>query len=290
MQNNKIINVDTDSILICKEDQSPWNKQEQKLFLEALNAQFPEKIKFEHDGIFESVLVLASKNYALLPEGGTKIKIKGSSLKDAKREPAVKEMIDSIIHAFIHGQKDQVLTIYEKYVDEVMNLKDISRWSSKKTATEPVLRCKDAETRIEQISYQDPTGLTKIGDKKVYYKNGRRVEGIRPNEMNIWEAIKMEPLVQSGDKFFVYPAVVDRKVVTTSKILKSGKEKITEKEVVTYGLKQPKHFNNDHDKEHLLKRLFNTIEIFESVIDDMSQFKNYALAKNYKQLVDRYQK
>ncbi len=279
--NNKIINVDTDSILICKEDQSTWSKEEQKLFLDALNAQFPEKIKFDHDGIFETVLVVSSKNYALRPEGTNKIKIKGSSLKDQKREPAIKEMIDSIIKEFMFNEKQDVLSIYNKYVQEIMDIKDITRWSSKKTVTEAILNCRGAELRIETIL--QPDDPSKRIEKKVYYKNGKKTD-IRSNEMVVWDAIKDEELIQSGDKVYVYPAILSSEIVRTEKTLKSGVVKATEKEIRKYGLHQPKNWDGkNHDKEHLLKRLYDTVSIFETVLD-ISQFKNYSLVKNYKEL------
>lgn len=277
MNKNTIINVDTDSILICKEDQSKWGKEEQELFLESLNKQFPEKINFEHDGIFESVLVVSSKNYALLPEGKDKIKIKGSSLRDQKREPAIKEMIDAIIKAFIYDKKDTINSIYEKYVDEVMNLKDINRWSSKKTVTEAVLKCQGYEK---------------------YTKEQLKSKGIRANETSVWDAIKGEALVQSGDKVYVYPAILGESIKqhTQAEIDKAqldGKKlRPRTKPTPDYGLRQPKQWNGEnHDKEHLLKRLYNTMEIFESVLPNMEEeFKNYALVKNYKLLLDRQTK
>ena len=39
-----------------------------------LNEQFPDKIRFEHDGIFSKVIVVKSKNYILLPENEKKFK------------------------------------------------------------------------------------------------------------------------------------------------------------------------------------------------------------------------
>lgn len=78
MNNNVIVNCDTDSIMISKHDGANWSKEEQEKFLQELNAQFPEKIRFEHDGYYDSVVVIKSKNYALLPEGSNKIKTKGS--------------------------------------------------------------------------------------------------------------------------------------------------------------------------------------------------------------------
>lgn len=275
MNNNIIVNVDTDSILIAKPDGSEWTEVEQNRFMEALNKIFPEKIKFEHDGYFDAVLVLASKNYILKEQGEEDLKIKGSALKDQKKEPALKDMLDDIIYAFINNELEDIPKIYDYYVQEALNVQDIMRWSQKKTVTEPILACNGAEPRI----IKDPeTGK----EKKVYFKNDRPTS-IRSNEFVLWEAIKDEELMQQGDKFYTFPAVLSTSIET--KTYKNGKTK--EKVVGTYGCLQPKHWTGrNHDVEHLLKRLYNTLEVFHKVLD-MKQYKNYSLAKNYKELLDK---
>lgn len=256
--NHTIINVDTDAILICKPDQSVWPDEEQKSFLDELNAQFPEKIKFEHDGIFEAVLVAGSKNYALLPKGTDKVKLKGSAFRDQKKEPALREMINRIIDAFMFEKQEEITKIYDGYVSEIMSLSDISRWSKKITVTDALLKCQ---------------GLTaaELTSKK-----------IRTNEIVVWNAIKDEELVQSGDKLYIFPAILGQTVET--KTFKNGnvKEKIN----YEYGVLQPKLWDGkNHDKEHLLKRLWDTLGIFSEVLDT-TQFTNYALVKNYKLLTN----
>lgn len=275
MNKNIIVNVDTDSIMIAKPDQSDWTEEEQKRFLEALNAQFPEKIKFAHDGYYDAVLVLASKNYVLKEHGKDKLKIKGSGLKDQKKEPALKEMIDDIVYAFIHDQLEDLPKIYEYYVQEILNVQDISRWSQKKTATESILNCKGVELRM----ITDPeTGK----EKKVYFKNGRATT-IRSNEVVVWDAIKDEELVQLGDKFYVFPAILAEEVET--KTYKNGKTK--EKIIKHYGNLQPKYWDGkNHDVVHLLERVYKTLEIFDQVLD-MTQYKDYSKVKNFKELLDK---
>lgn len=180
MNNYILVNCDTDSTMIAKPDGSPWTKEEQDVFLKALNEQFPEKINWEHDGVFSSVVVVKSKNYALLPEGSNKIKTKGSSIRDQKKEPAMREMMDKFIHTMIYGQQEELKDIYLNYIKEALNVKDISRWSSKKTVTESVLDCKSGE--------------------------GRK------NEMDVFKAIENET-VQAGDKIYLYPVILGKQVV-----------------------------------------------------------------------------
>lgn len=261
--NNLIVNVDTDSIMIVKPDQSPWSKEEQQKFLESLNSQYPELIRFDHDGVYSSVLVIASKNYALLPEGSNKLKIKGSGLKDQKKEPALKEMLDKIVDVMLKDDpsviQEKTLNIYHEYIKEACNPTDIKRWCQKKNASEAVLNCKGYEK---------------------YTKEQLKVKEIRPNETNIWDAIKMEELVQPGDRFYLYPAILSKTIETTESTLKSGKVKIKEKEIITYGLRQAKHWNGeDQDTEQLLKRVYDTLSIFKTVLD-LTPFVKYHLSKN----------
>lgn len=278
MNNNRIVNIDTDALLLTKADSAPWTDEEQARFIEALNAQFPDKIKFAHDGYYDAVIVLAGKNYVMKPHGKTKLKIKGSALKDQKKEPALREMIGEIIDAFIDGKRELVSNIYEKYISEVMHLDDIKRWSQKKTVTQPILNCAGVEPRM----VKDPiTGK----EKKVYFKNGRPTS-IRSNEVVLWDAIKDNELVSLGDKFHVFPAILG--VTVEQKTQKNGK--IKEKSTILYGNLQPQFWDKaNHDTSHLLKRTFETMGIFESVYD-ITQIKNYALVKNFKELLDRMRK
>lgn len=265
MNNNIIVNVDTDAILIVKPDQTSWSKIEQEDFLKALNMQFPELINWSHDGIYDSVLVIASKNYALLPEGKTAIKIKGGALKDQKKEAALKEMVGRIIDTMLKGDPTTVVNIYKQYVKEATSVTDISRWAQKKSITEPILKCRGYEK------------LTKAQ---------LEAKAIRANETNIYDAVKHEELVQLGDKVYIYPAVLSKQTVMEPVIRKNRKTSEMElkgekaKEVITYGLKMTKYWDKqDHDVDQLVKRVYDTIKIFSTVLD-MDQFINYSLVKN----------
>lgn len=270
MNNNVIVNVDTDSIMICKPDQSPWSKEEKNRFLENLNKQFPEMINWADDGEYKSVLVIASKNYALLPIDKPKIKIKGSSLKDQKKEIALREMVTTIIDTILKqdGNEEEILKIYKKYVKEAINVQDIGRWAQKKSITEPVLKCR---------------GYEKLTDEQLESK------GIRTNETNIWDAVKKEELVQLGDKVYVYPCILSRQIIQEPimrKNKKTGEKEhkgFKDKEVIQYGLKMTKYWDKqDHDVEQLVKRVYDTITIFSSVLN-MDKFLNYSLVRNKEQ-------
>lgn len=253
MNNYNLINCDTDAIMIAKSDGAPWTEEEQAKFLEALNSQFPEKIVFEHDGYYDSVCVFGSKNYALLPHGATKIKTKGSSIRDQKKEPALREMMDKMIEAMIYHRLEELPGIYKQYIKEALNVQDISRWAQKKTLTESILVCK---------------GYTQADIKS---------KKVRKNETDVWDAVANEVGMQQGDKFYTYPVIIGNNV-ESGRIGKNGKP-LKDKVSEVTGYKLTKYFTGDHDVEKLLERVYATVKIFELVLD-MSQFVDYTKSKS----------
>lgn len=149
MNNFILVNADTDSISICKQDMSPFSDDEQQNLLKDLNKQFPEHIKFEPDGVFPVLIVLAAKNYILYD--GNKIKTKGSSLRDTKKEPALREFLDECIRILVHDEpQEKLVETYNKYIKEAINVTDIKRWASKRTITAKVETSERAnETKLK---------------------------------------------------------------------------------------------------------------------------------------------
>lgn len=165
MYNFELVNCDTDSIMVCKLDKSIFTIEEQKKLLEELNSLFPKNIKWEPDGEFKSVIVLKAKNYILQTPDG-KIKYKGSALKSSKTEPALKEFIYKIIDEMLN-ETNRYQEVYQTYVNEILNVKDITRWASKKTLTSTTYESDRAnETKlidaIEGTEYKE-------GDKILVY-------------------------------------------------------------------------------------------------------------------------
>lgn len=148
MYNFELVNCDTDSIMICKQDKSTFNMKEQEKLLEELNSLFPKNIKWEPDGTFKKVIILKAKNYITQDEEG-KVKYRGSGLKSSKLEPALKEFMYKIIDSILE-EKFNYNEIYQEYVNEILNLKDIKRWVSKKTISNKTLTSKRTnETKIK---------------------------------------------------------------------------------------------------------------------------------------------
>jgi hypothetical protein len=258
-----LVNCDTDSITFCRANGEPFSKQEQLDLLNELNSLYPEQIKFEHDGYFPSFVVVKSKNYIMKDEKG-KIKIKGSSMRSLKTETILKDMIQEVVTALIEHRMNDIQDIYIKYIKLAKYQTDILKWSKKATITKSVLNCK---------------GYTEedILDKK-----------IRRNETEVWDAVK-DIHIQEGDRVQLYPAILSSEVIEKPIIRKNRKTGEMEHKgfkaetVIKYGLKLVHHFNNDVDTEHLVKRVYDTLNIFKTVLD-MEQFIKYHNSGNKKLL------
>lgn len=142
--------VDTDSLTICKKNKELFCKEEVDTLTEEINSLTPELIRWEFEFNISKIIVLKSKNYILYD--GKKIKTKGSSLRDQKCEVALREMIDTMIAILVNGESHHKLTdIYHQYIKEAMNIKNIKRWSSKKTLTEKT----ESSTRANETKLKD---------------------------------------------------------------------------------------------------------------------------------------
>ena len=63
----------------------------------------------EQISILDKVVVVKAKNYILKENGKDKIKLKGSSLTDSKKEPALLEMLQKIIKESFIEEDDSLL-------------------------------------------------------------------------------------------------------------------------------------------------------------------------------------
>lgn len=234
-----VSNCDTDSISFTTG--SPLSEEERKRLLAELNALYPSMIRFEDDGYYQRLIILKAKNYILWD--GKKVKLKGSSLRDQKKEPALKEMLGRIIDCLVHGNKEDIVAVYKAYIKETLRVEDIKRWSTKKTVTKAILNCAtDPEARL--------------------------------NERKVYDAIAHTP-IQEGDKVYLYPCIKYLEVIRTP--LKNGK--IREKVIKETGLKLADEWRGDHDSAKLVERVYKTVEILDGVLE-IDQLVDYTLVKN----------
>lgn len=165
MNNFVIVNADTDSISFAKADGAPFGEEEQEQLLKSLNSLYPAQIKWEHDGLYDCVVVLKAKNYIKLHDG--EIETKGSSIRNPNREVALKEFISKIVECLVYGKQHEIINIYYGYVKEVFNVQDISRWVTKKTITSSVLN----PERTNEQKVLDALGgrQVQMGDKYFFF-------------------------------------------------------------------------------------------------------------------------
>lgn len=128
---------DTDSISFCKEDMSEFTDEEKKNLLLEINSFMPKLIQFADDGYYECCIALKTKNY-VLKKYGKKPVYKGSTFKNQNKEPRLRDFMHDIVKEIGIGREEYV-KVYNNYVKEIMNIKDINGWCTKKTITEAVL-------------------------------------------------------------------------------------------------------------------------------------------------------
>lgn len=160
--------VDTDSITIVKPDMSTFSQEEINRLTKDLNSYMDELIRWEFEFNLDKIIAVRAKNYALWD--GEKLKIKGSSLKATVKSPAMKEFIKDIIWSIIKEEYNYV-EIYNKYVKEITNITDITRFAVRKTITDKVIAAErtSAQKLLAAVSGEDDNYSE--GDKAyVYYK------------------------------------------------------------------------------------------------------------------------
>lgn len=222
--NFPLLNVDTDSFTIYSKDLIQVQKRE--MLLKELNEVAPKGLVWEDDGFYTTICVIRAKNYALWD--GKTVKIKGSAFKSSSRETALKELMSEFLDVMLKEElskeklNERLVTIYHKYILEALNVKDIKRWSSKKTITTKVLNPE------------------------------------RTNEQKVFDALKGTDYSE-GDKRWFY--------------FKEDKS-----------LSLVEHFDGNYDRLRLVEKIWETVTIFETIVDK-NIFTKYHL-KGKRKLLD----
>lgn len=161
--------VDTDSVTVCKRDGAPFSRDEIDTLTKEINSLTDELIKWDFEFNMKKIIAVKSKNYIMYD--GEKVKIKGGALKATTKAPAVKEFIRRIIDGLIHENVDFKL-LYEEYVREIMDVKDIKRWSVKKTVTDKVMKAERTNEQKVKAAITSDGDVFNEGDKVyVFYRN-----------------------------------------------------------------------------------------------------------------------
>lgn len=220
-----LINCDTDSITIAKKDQSELSEQERKDILDKINSLYPDRIRFEDDGYFDTVIVFKAKNYVLFD--GKKVKSKGSAIKATTKEPALQNFIKEIINVMLFMKNPEDINhncqdTYLQYVKEACNIEDIKRWSKRVTISSKTL------------------------------------ESTRANETKVIDALEGTEFSE-GDRVYLYFKPDD-----------------------SLGLAN--NFDGSYNVDKMLKKVYDTVCVFETILPIKELFLNYSLKKNKKLL------
>jgi DNA polymerase I len=240
----RLVNVDTDSFSITSG--SVMSDDAFSSELKILNSLYPDLIRWEHDGIYDKVIVIRAKNYVLVRKG--KVKIKGSAVTDPKKEPALTEMLQTMVQALLDDEPHTVKHIYEGYIQEAAAIANIHRWAKKITVTKSVLNPK------------------------------------RANEQKPFDAIQecinrgVIEKVSEGDKLWIYSAIrgeIQEVKKGEPVFYRDGRPKMIPNQIV----KDVRLYDHDQDRVHYLERVYKTACILENVID-MSDFVKFHGKKN----------
>ena len=220
MNNFKVIACDTDSIFFKKEDKSKFTPNEQLKLVNELNSLMPKNIKWELNGFFPKIITVKAKNYIMELEDG-QIKYKGSALKATTKEVALKQFIKEIVES-IFNEKQNYVEIYNTYVQEILNVKDISRWASKKTLTSKVL----TGTRLNETKVKDTIIDTEYaeGDKiHVYFKEDDTLSLVENFDGNYSKSRLLKKLYETSK---VFATIIDKSIFKNYSLKKNYKELI----------------------------------------------------------------
>ena len=241
-----LVNLDTDSLSFAKKDGSEFTKEE----LEEIDKKLNEIMycKWADDGYYSNVLIAKAKNYVLKEHGSDKLKYKGSSFKDSKKEKALNQFMKDLVDSLIN-HKDIEVEIYEQYIYKACNIEDINDWAVKKSITKSILT------------------------------------GERANESKVRDAFNGRTFTE-GEKIFVYNAI-DGEIQEVKKGVpvfykRTGEPKMIPNRI----LKMVEDYDGNYDKEHYVKRVWKTLDILKNVLD-MSKFTNYSTSKGIRLLKER---
>lgn len=246
-----LVNVDTDSFSYTdgtKPSDSHFQNE-----IDELNSLYPKMIVWEDDGIFDKLIVVKAKNYIM--KVGDKVKYKGSSILDQKKEPALVEYLYESIGEIIDKNRIEALQqIYNRYCLRALKIdkEDIENWTVKKTYTDKMKK----STRANE---------TKVIDAINYAIENNAIKNI-----------------QEGDKLWVYQAIdgeIQKIVKGEPKLDRKGNPKMIENKI----LKFPELFNDDVDKWHYVARVHSTLNILKNIVD-IEQFIKYANKSNRNKL------
>ena len=261
-----LVNIDTDAISFAKKDGSNFTKDDKKLIEKEINQIMYSQ--WEPDGKFEKFVVFKAKNYAMVEDG--KKTVKGSSIMDPKKEKALSEMLQRCIDELLDNNVDNCYKIFDEYAEEIQNIKDISRWTTKKSITETML----ASDRLQEQKIKDAIEGTnyQIGDKVYVYNDvDGEIQDSAKGELLYKRMLKSEYEALGFEK---KPKLETCTHSDRTTCRECNPDLYVPKMIPNRILKRQEEFDGSYDIEHYMQRLYATIEILGNVVD-MEKVKRY---------------
>ena len=232
MKNHNFIisNVDTDGISFCKPDSKRFTDDEIDKLVKEINTVTGEKIIWEYEEQVNNYVVIKTKNYAYWD--GESLSIKGSALKATQKEPALREMLHRMIKSLLEITNEDLVEIYNEYVKEATNVKDIKRWGAKKSVTSSVL--KPSRTNEQKLLDAIQGKGLQIGEKfYVFFRPDNTLATIEDFDGNYNEDKLLEKIYKTVD---ILKTVVNVKETFPNYKLKKNKKELDKLigRVVTY--------------------------------------------------------
>jgi len=115
----KVIEIDTDGVYF----QPPAgieSEEQEKAFVAEIARTLPEGIRLVHDGRYQAMLSVKTKNYVLLGYDG-KLTYKGASLRSRADERFGREFITQAIQWLLAGQPERVSEEYKRLAHAILN-------------------------------------------------------------------------------------------------------------------------------------------------------------------------
>ncbi len=115
----KVIEIDTDGVYFQPPEGIETEEQEQAFIAEVAQT-LPEGIRLVHDGRYQAMLSVKTKNYVLLGYDG-KLIYKGASLRSRADERFGREFISQAIQWLLQGQPERVAEEYKRLANAILN-------------------------------------------------------------------------------------------------------------------------------------------------------------------------
>jgi DNA polymerase elongation subunit (family B) len=181
-RNCRIVEVDTDGILLIPPPDVQTKEQEETLVKE-VSATMPEGISIAYDGRFKKMISYMKKNYVLLGYDG-KMKIKGSSLVSRSGEKFGRDFVKKGFECLLNEDISELHNLYLYYRNRILNremhVSEFSRMETLKTTIEEYQREVREGKRSKAITYElaIKSKLTvSKGDRITYYVVGSGFQG-----------------------------------------------------------------------------------------------------------------